>query len=209
MAGRAILIGPPGTVRDLMAGVLRHTGLVVEAFTNNGAVAIDTDGDDVLVVVSPGPQEWETARCFPGGVVLLTQSHPGDAEVVEAVLAGADAVVRPDNSPAVLAAAVVAVSRGATLLSPHQVRRLADAARHGSAGRRAESSLTPRELQILRSAERGESVKQTALGLGISPKTVENLQSRLFRKLGARNRSHAVVLAHRVGLLPETDPVDA
>jgi DNA-binding CsgD family transcriptional regulator len=34
---------------------------------------------------------------------------------------------------------------------------------------------------------------------------VENLQSRLFRKLGARNRAHAVALAHRFGLLAEAD----
>ena len=210
MAGRAILTGPAGTVRDLVAGMLGHTGLaVVNLSENNGAGAIAADGEDVLVAVSPGPQEWDAARHFPGGVVLVTERHPGDAEVVDAVLGGADAVVHPDDSPAELAAAVVAVSRGATLHHPRQIRRLAVAARQGAAGRKAETTLTPRELEILVSAERGESVKQTARALGITPKTVENLQSRLFRKLGARNRAHAVVLAHRVGLLPETDPVVA
>jgi DNA-binding CsgD family transcriptional regulator len=44
-------------------------------------------------------------------------------------------------------------------------------------------------------------VKQTARTLGIAMKTVENLQSRMFRKLGARNRAHAVTIAHRLGLL--------
>jgi DNA-binding CsgD family transcriptional regulator len=209
MAGRALLTGPDGTVRDLVARVLGHTGLAVEAFTNNGAGVMEGDEDDVLVVVSPGPQEWDVARRFEGGVVLVTERRPGDAEVVDAVLSGADAVVHPDDSPAELAAAVIAVSRGATILAPHQVRRLVRAARQGSAGQPAELRLTPREVSILASAERGESVKQTARFLGISPKTVENLQSRLFRKLGARNRAHAVVLAHRVGLLPEPDSVDA
>jgi DNA-binding CsgD family transcriptional regulator len=61
--------------------------------------------------------------------------------------------------------------------------------------------LTPREAAILASVERGESVKQTARALGIAMKTVENLQSRMFRKLGARNRAHAVTIAHRLGLL--------
>jgi DNA-binding CsgD family transcriptional regulator len=37
-------------------------------------------------------------------------------------------------------------------------------------------------------------------------KTVENLQSRMFRKLGARNRAHAVTIAHRLGLLDPVEP---
>jgi DNA-binding CsgD family transcriptional regulator len=65
----------------------------------------------------------------------------------------------------------------------------------------ADMHLTPREAAILASVERGESVKQTARTLGIAMKTVENLQSRMFRKLGARNRAHAVTIAHRLGLL--------
>ena len=44
-------------------------------------------------------------------------------------------------------------------------------------------------------------MNQTARGLGITIKTVENLQSRLFRKLEARNRAQAVAIAHARGLL--------
>ena len=55
------------------------------------------------------------------------------------------------------------------------------------------------------SAAAGRSVKQTARHLGIAPKTVENLQSRMFRKLDVRNRAQAVAWAHAAGLLPE-DP---
>ena len=62
-------------------------------------------------------------------------------------------------------------------------------------------SLTPREIDILASIDRGEVVKQTARQLGISEKTVQNIQSRLFRKLGARNRAQAVARAHELGLL--------
>jgi two-component system nitrate/nitrite response regulator NarL len=78
---------------------------------------------------------------------------------------------------------------------------VAEAAR----GRRRESgpmdALTRRELDILLSIDRGETVKQTARSLGISAKTVENLQSRLFRKLSVRNRAQAVSRAHALGLL--------
>jgi DNA-binding NarL/FixJ family response regulator len=80
---------------------------------------------------------------------------------------------------------------------------VAEAAR----GRRREAepvdALTRRELDILLSIDRGETVKQTARSLGISPKTVENLQSKLFTKLDARNRAQAVSHAHNLGLLGE------
>lgn len=214
MAGRALLAGPAGTVRDLVANVLGQAGLAVEALTDVGVtgVVIARNEDptvvseaDVLVVVSPAPEEWDVARHFRGGVVLVTERRTGDAEVVEAVLAGADAIVHPDDSPAELVTAVLTVRQGGTILDAAQTRLLAEAVRQDSRRRPAKLYLTPRERSILRSAERGESVKQTALALGISPKTVENLQSRLFRKLGARNRAHAVVLAHRSGLLSEPE----
>ena len=59
--------------------------------------------------------------------------------------------------------------------------------------------LTDRETQILVAIADGLSVKQTALQLGISPKTVENTQRPLFRKLGVRNRSQAVAKAIETG----------
>jgi hypothetical protein len=40
--------------------------------------------------------------------------------------------------------------------------------------------------------------------LGIAPKTVENIQTRLFRKLGVANRAGALAVADAFGLLPET-----
>jgi DNA-binding CsgD family transcriptional regulator len=39
--------------------------------------------------------------------------------------------------------------------------------------------------------------------LGIAEKTVENIQARLFRKLGARNRPGALAAAHALGLMPD------
>ena len=52
----------------------------------------------------------------------------------------------------------------------------------------------------------GHSIRQTARALGIAPKTVENVQTRLFRKLGVRNRSGALAVAERFGLLPAPTP---
>src|SRR3989442_5317920 len=126
----------------------------------------------------------------------------------DAVLGGADAVVHADESLASLAGTVEAVGRGEAVLQPAVVRRLAATARAGTGPARgpARPQLTAREVAILRLVDEGRSVKQTALALGVSSKTVENVQGRLFRKLGARNRAHAVTLAHRLGLLEAEVP---
>jgi DNA-binding CsgD family transcriptional regulator len=62
-------------------------------------------------------------------------------------------------------------------------------------GRRA-ARLTPRESEIIHLAAAGNSVKQTARALNISVKTVESIQSHLFRKLGVSGRTGAVAMMY-------------
>jgi DNA-binding NarL/FixJ family response regulator len=212
-ATRTLLLGPSGTVRDLVAAVLSRQGFSVltldsETVTTPAGDAAQAPLEPaVLVLVGPGADDWDLARRLGRGVVLIADGHLDDEAVVGAVVQGADAVVHTDASPVELAQAVDAVRQGDTVLTPAQARLLAAAARTGHVAARAELRLTPRERAILQSVEQGESVKQTARALGIASKTVENLQSRLFRKLGARNRAHAVTLAHRLGLLEPADQI--
>jgi DNA-binding CsgD family transcriptional regulator len=62
--------------------------------------------------------------------------------------------------------------------------------------------LTVRERDILRCIASGKSIRQTGRPLGIAPKTVENVQTGLFRKLGVHNRPAALAAAEVLGLLP-------
>jgi DNA-binding NarL/FixJ family response regulator len=133
-------------------------------------------------------------------IVLVLGEEGGDAEVVDAVLAGADAVVHADTAPDVVVRALEEVSRGGSLLCPRHTRIVTELAR-SAAARRPEVVLTRRESEIVASIADGKAVKQTARDLGISAKTVENLQGKLFRKLGVRNRAQAVARAHGLGLV--------
>ena len=200
-AAPTLLLGSTGTVRDLVGAVLALQGVAVQLVDGHAALHAVADPDTVLVLVAPAEEDWDIARRAGRPMVLVPETHLDDDERLAAVLRGADAVVHTDASPLDLAEAVAAVRRGETLLDPLTARRLAGAARAGQNAATAEMHLTPREAAILASVERGESVKQTARTLGIAMKTVENLQSRMFRKLGARNRAHAVTIAHRLGLL--------
>ena len=212
-AGRPVVLGPPGSACALVAAALRLRGFPAASSGDPGESGEQSVGPGradptVIVLVSPAAPEWELARRSAAGVVLVADERLSDAEMFEAVLQGADAVVGTDGSMHTLAATVEAVARGEAVLNPVVVRRLAAAARAGSRAASADSAglrLTPRERDILQSAVLGRCGKQTARSMGVTLKTVENLQTRLFRKLGARNRAHAVTIAHRLGLLPPAE----
>lgn len=82
--------------------------------------------------------------------------------------------------------------------SPDQVRRrIADA-------KRAVTALTPRQREVLRGVLRGDSSKQIACDLGISPRTVEIHRGSMLCRLGARTTGDAV----RIGIYAEMDSID-
>jgi DNA-binding CsgD family transcriptional regulator len=99
------------------------------------------------------------------------------------------------------------VSQGYLVVASRPMRPLIGVVRarwdeHSADGEQRLPELTARESDILRSLALGHSIRQTARSLGIAAKTVENVQTRLFRKLGVRNRSGALAVADAFGLLP-------
>jgi DNA-binding NarL/FixJ family response regulator len=108
-------------------------------------------------------------------------------------------VLHGDSDPDTVLTVMAEVSRGGSVMNSTQMRAVAGLAR--AAGAQHGVALSRREREILESIAAGRAVKQTARDLGIAPKTVENLQGRLFRKLGARNRAQAVARAHALGIL--------
>jgi len=105
------------------------------------------------------------------------------------------------------------VSQGYLVADSLPMRSLIGVVRPGSGQRTTEGGelpeLTARESDILQSVARGYSIRQTGRALGISPKTVESIQTRLFRKLGVRNRAAALAVADALGLLPDLPPAAA
>jgi DNA-binding CsgD family transcriptional regulator len=88
------------------------------------------------------------------------------------------------------------VSQGYVVVDSQPMRSLIDGPHPGPGQRLTDSgelpALTARESDIAASLAQGHSIRQTARALGISPKTAENTQTRLFRKLGVRNRAEAL-----------------
>ena len=70
-----------------------------------------------------------------------------------------------------------------------------------SPGRPAHQRLTAREREILTLVADGLTNAEIAAELQLSPNTVKEHASSMFRKLGARNRADAIVRAQRLGVL--------
>jgi DNA-binding NarL/FixJ family response regulator len=122
--------------------------------------------------------------------------------MVDALAAGARALVHGEDVPRDLPLILSVVSRGYLTVSAHHTSDLAGwiAAGHGSLGA-SMPDLTAREQDILSLMAGGHTIRQAARALGIAAKTVENTQARLYRKLGTRNRAETLAVGYRLGLL--------
>jgi DNA-binding NarL/FixJ family response regulator len=178
----------------------------VEVLIGAGEAVEAHEAATVAVLVEPDAEHWQEAKAAGHPVVFVAGSESEHNEAVAAMLRGADAVIEADNDVGRIVEVVEVVANGGAVVPPALVRSLLEAARAQEAAG-GTIRLTPRETDILRSIDQGHSVKQTARSLGISIKTVENLQSRMFRKLEARNRAQAISRAHALGLLDAGPPV--
>lgn len=134
------------------------------------------------------------------GIVVLTM-YAGDEQVLGALDAGASAFI-PKSAPAqeVIAAARHAASSPGSFSAAD----LAGVLRRSS---NARVVLTTREHEVLALLAQGLSVAEIAKQLFISPSTTKSHIARLYEKLDAGNRAHAMVNAMRLGLLPRSDDV--
>ena len=167
-------------------------------------------GPIVAVLVDPRQPDWDLVAEL-GVPAVLVHSKPVDpAELAEALASGATALVPADRIEEHFLSVVRMVSQGYLVVGSSPMRPLIGAVRarweDGVAGRLELPELTARESDILRCLARGYSIRQTGRALGIAAKTVENVQTRLFRKLGVRNRSGALAVADAFGLLPASAP---
>lgn len=196
----AVIGGQPGLTADVVAKTLADAGIDVRL-----ASEALPDRADAIVLVEPRPADWRVVESIDAAVVVFTMS-PDASTLARALRHGARAIIDGAADVDAVVRAVEVVGEGSVVLTTAQVKVLIDAIeRDVPAVDDDAPRLSPRETQILASIARGESIKQTALALGISEKTVEHLQSRLHLKLGARSRAQAVTRAHALGLLPD-DP---
>lgn len=93
------------------------------------------------------------------------------------------------------------VAAGEAILFPAALRRMVAARPLGSAEALPKAALTEREEEVLRLMATGLSNPEIAQSLMVSLETVKTHVGNVLTKLGAQNRTHAVVIAYESGLV--------
>jgi DNA-binding NarL/FixJ family response regulator len=143
-----------------------------------------TNGTDALIAIRG---EFPHAR-----IIILTTSD-GDGEIQRALRAGASAYILKSMPKNELLGVIRTVHAGKRHVPPEVAARLAE--------HLGDDDLTDREMEVLRLIRDGYRNKQIADQLSIAETTVNFHIKNLVEKLGANDRTHAVTIAARRGLL--------
>ena len=137
-------------------------------------------------------------------VLVLTISDQ-DADVMDAIMAGACGYLLKDAAITDLLRGIQAAAVGESLVSPTIASKVLQRMRAtGTSSHDAEliqSELSDREMQVLKLIANGKDNAQIAADLHISPKTVKNHISNILMKLQIQNRIQAAVYAVRSGIV--------
>src|SRR5664279_5249976 len=212
----------PASVIDL--GGDDPDGVIIGVGTGEQAVQVAiAQRPDVVIadVRMPGMDGVETTRRIvhatgagaddgrsPVRVLVLTTFHVDEA-VYAALRAGASGFILKDAAPTELHAAVRAVAKGEAWLDPAVARQLIDefAARPepGLPTPQELLTLTGREREVLVLMAHGMSNAEISDFLVVGEGTTKTHVSRIFAKLGLRDRAQAVATAYRSGLIRPED----
>jgi DNA-binding NarL/FixJ family response regulator len=130
---------------------------------------------------------------FPTAKFIVLTTYSGDAQAMRALKAGASGYLLKSMVRKDLIDTILAVHAGQRRIPPEIAGQIAE---HVS-----DDDLSSRELDILRSVSAGNSNKIVASQLGIAEDTVKGHMSSIMLKLGANDRTHAVMIAIKRGFL--------
>ncbi len=135
--------------------------------------------------------------------VLVLTTFENDDYVLDALRAGAQGFLLKRATPDEVIRAIRLLAAGDSLLFPAAIRELA--ARHAPAeapaGGLDHAGLTDREADILRLIAQGLTNAEIAAQLTVSPETVKTHVAHVLTKLGARDRTQAVIRAYQTGFI--------
>ncbi|HEX4483787.1 MAG TPA: response regulator transcription factor [Solirubrobacteraceae bacterium] len=141
---------------------------------------------DLFIGEESGADVCEQLRKRSPITSVLLISGAGRISPGAAKAAGASGFIPKDWSAADISRAVRMVGLGLTVFEPQ--------------GESDTTPLSPREREVLLLIAAGGTNREVAAQLHLSPHTVKDLTSSLYKKLGAKNRADAVRRAERLGL---------
>ncbi len=130
---------------------------------------------------------------FPGARLIVLTTHAGDVQISRALKAGARAYLLKGSLRKELLETIRAVHAGQKRLSPEAAAEIAEHA--------ADDVLTPREVEVLRLVAGGNANKEIAAQLSLTEETVKSHVRNILAKLGANDRTHAVAIGLKRGII--------
>lgn len=144
----------------------------------------DTSGIDILIAIRTE---------FPDARIIMLTTFEGDVEIHRALQAGARGYLLKNMPPSELLEVIRQVHAGKKRIPPAIASQLAE---HMS-----DETLTEREIEVLREVAGGNKNKDIANKLFISEETVKVHVKHIMEKLGAADRTQAVTIGVRRGII--------
>jgi DNA-binding NarL/FixJ family response regulator len=130
---------------------------------------------------------------FPDARIIVLTTYTGDVQIMRALKAGAFAYLLKNLLRKELLTTIRAVHAGKKALSPEVSYQLADHA--------VDAALSPAEVRVLRLIAEGKSNREIAAHLLTTEDSIKNHVKNILSKLGANDRTHAVVIALKRGII--------
>lgn len=135
-------------------------------------------------------------KSWPEAIIVMLTTYETDEAIVRAVEAGAAGYLLKDTPPDDLIRVIRQAAAGETVLSAPVAKRLVERLRSPDA-----STLSAREIEVLRQVAGGNTNAAIAAQLFISQATVKTHLLHIFDKLGVSDRAAAVARAYESGVL--------
>ena len=212
MVIKVLIVDDHPIVREGLASIVNSEhDLEVVSEAANGEEALKSatrESPDVALMdlrmpVMDGVEAIQRMRKeVPDTKVIVLTTYDNDDLAYDAIRAGARGYLLKDVSPKDLTNAIRTVHGGGSLLQPLVVDRLLDRLGPGEVAKSGPvEALTPRELEVLGCMSRGARNREIAEELVIAERTVKIHVANVIGKLGASNRTEAVVKALDLGIV--------
>ena len=130
---------------------------------------------------------------FPDARIIVLTTYTGDAQALRALKAGARGYLLKNSLHEELLDTIRAVHAGRKALSTEVSFGLAEHA--------TDDALTPAEIRVLELIAQGDANKEIARRLSVSEETIKGHVSNILSKLGAKDRTHAAMIAFKRGII--------
>ena len=200
---RILTVDDHPMLREGIAAVLAsEQDMVLAAEASNGKEAIEqfrTHRPDVTLMDVQMPEVngidaiLKIREEFPDARIIVLTTYGGDAQAARAFKAGASGYLLKSMLRKELIDTIRTVHAGKKRIPPEIAVELAE---HHS-----DDALTEREIDVLREVAAGNANKMVAQRLNVSEETIKAHMKNILSKLGANDRTHAVTIALKRGII--------